>query len=39
MNLRQKIARIVQLLILITDRADREITEYRRNFFNKEQDE
>jgi len=37
MNLRQKIARIAQLLLLITNRADREINDYWRNFFNKEQ--
>jgi len=38
MNLRQKIARIAQLLLLITNRADREITDYWYNFLNKEQD-
>jgi len=36
MNLREKIARIAQLLILEINRADREITDYWRNFFNKE---
>ncbi len=38
MNLRQKLARIAQLLILNINRADREITDYWRNFFNKDQD-
>jgi len=38
MNLRDKIAHAAQLLILEINRADREIDEYRRNFFNKEQD-
>ncbi len=38
MNLRAKIARIAQLLTLEINRADREITDYWRNFFNKEQD-
>ncbi len=37
MNLRAKLARIAQLLLLNINRADREITEYWRNFFNKEQ--
>jgi len=38
MNLREKLARIAQLLILEINRADREITDYWRNFFNKEED-
>ncbi len=38
MNLREKLARIAQLLILEINRADREISEYWRNFFNKDQD-
>ncbi|GAI27080.1 unnamed protein product [marine sediment metagenome] len=38
MTIREKLARIAQLLILEINRADREITEYWRNFFNKEQD-
>ena len=38
MNLREKISRLAQLLILNINRADREITEYWRNFFNKDQD-
>jgi len=37
MNLRQKLARIAQLLILEINRADREINDYWRNFFAKEQ--
>lgn len=36
MNLREKFSRLAQLLILITNHADREITDYWRNFFNKE---
>ena len=38
MNLREKLARIAQLLILEINRADREINDYWRNFFNKDQD-
>ena len=38
MNLREKISRLAQLLILEINRADREITDYWRNFFNKDQD-
>lgn len=38
MNLREKISRLAQLLLLNINRADREITEYWRNFFNKDQD-
>jgi len=38
MNFREKISRLAQLLILEINRADREITEYWRNFFNKDQD-
>ncbi len=38
MNLREKIVRIAQLLTLEINRADREINDYWRNFFNKEQD-
>lgn len=37
MNLKEKISRLAQLLILNINRADREITDYWRNFFNKEQ--
>jgi len=38
MTLREKISRLAQLLLLNINRADREITNYWRNFFNKEQD-
>ncbi len=38
MNLREKLARIAQRLALEINRADREISEYWRNFFNKDQD-
>jgi len=38
MNLPEKIAWIAQLLTLEINRADREISEYWRNFFNKDQD-
>jgi len=38
MNFQEKISRLAHLLILEINRADREITEYWRNFFNKDQD-
>lgn len=37
MNLREKISRLAHHIFLLTAALDREITEYWRNFFTKEQ--
>lgn len=38
MNLKEKFSRLAQLIFFNIRRTDREINEYWRNFFNKEQD-
>jgi len=38
MNLREKISRLARYILLLTAELDREINDYWRNFFNKDQD-